>query len=1155
MRQTRRLVVTISIATAAVPLIAAGVARAVVITVTNTNDAGSGSLRSAITTANTLTTGDVIEFAIPGAGPHVITLASPLPVITGTNSLVIDGTTQAGYQAGGPPMIVINCANLAVLGSGLQVGAQAVTVRGLCIQNYDNPTASAGIRISNHAVTVEDCYIGTNQAGTAAAGNGRGILVEAGLTLVEIRRCVVSGNITGLELDGSASVFDCRIGTNAAGTAAVPNTSAGVRCQAGHTGVIGGSVISGNPSGVLVLGGRTLISTCRVGTNAAGTAAIPNTVVGVHYQNGAVALASQPQVFSSVISGNTGVAGLVLDTGVNAGAHPGVFVYNNFIGLNAAGTGALPNGTGIQVLSGGGHAIGGIVANHRNVVSGNTGRGIYVTPTAGTVTIKGNYVGTNAAGTGAVPNGTGIGAYAADMRIGDSLNAGAGNVISGNSGVGLEMITSPSLAPSYVQQNMIGVNAAGTAALPNGSDGLRLGGTDHFIGGGAALARNVIGGNLGGGVVFNGSASGIRVLGNSIGTDASGTLNLGNAGHGVAVVCGCVNDCQIGGTTANIIAYNGGDGVWLALGAGNMVQKNSIFLNGQLGIDLSPTQPGGVTPNDPLDADTGPNNLQNFPVLTSVTVPDASTGGSGTHVRGTLSSAPSTTYLLEFFTNTECDPTGMGEGRTWFASASVATNASGVANFDLTVNPPHPGTHVTATATDPAGNTSEFSPCIALREPVWFVRAGATGANTGVSWADAFTDLQSALGVAVAGEEIWVAAGTYRPSAGTDRNATFTLKSGVALLGGFAGVEASRLLRDPAANPTILSGDIGVPGSAADNSLHVVTAPPGVTATAVLDGFTITGGASTTGISGAGLFINAASPTVNRCIIRGNAAAGFGGGVHVANAPQPPTLTACLLLANSGAPGGAISAVGGSGPVLVNCLLASNASSTSGAAARVSAPDSPMTMINCTITGNTSASGAAITFGNPSAALRLYNCILWGNGASQINTASGGGATILYSDVQGGWPDIGNIDADPRFVDPDGPDQVPGTPDDDFRPGPGSPCIDAGKGALLPPGTTTDLAGNPRTVDATLIPDTGGDPYPVVDMGAYEAPAGTPRCAADINSSGTVTPADVALFISIWSASLAAGTLAGDFDHNGTVNPADIAAFVNAWNSAVASGC
>jgi hypothetical protein len=131
-----------------------------------------------------------------------------------------------------------------------------------------------------------------------------------------------------------------------------------------------------------------------------------------------------------------------------------------------------------------------------------------------------------------------------------------------------------------------------------------------------------------------------------------------------------------------------------------------------LGIDLSnisnrtdPTQ--GPTANDSCDPDAGPNNFQNYPVLSSV----CHTGNTAT-VQGTLNSTPGTVFTIEFFANAACDSSGFGEGQTYLGSIQVITDANCTANFTFTGTTPAGQPFVTATATDPAGNTSEFSSCL-----------------------------------------------------------------------------------------------------------------------------------------------------------------------------------------------------------------------------------------------------------------------------------------------------------------------------------------------------------------------------------------------------------------------------------------------------------
>ena len=167
-----------------------------------------------------------------------------------------------------------------------------------------------------------------------------------------------------------------------------------------------------------------------------------------------------------------------------------------------------------------------------------------------------------------------------------------------------------------------------------------------------------------------------------------------------------------------------------------------------------------------------------------------------------------------------------------------------------------------------------------------FVDANASGANNGTSWADAYVNLQSALAAAVSGKQIWVAAGTYKPTGGTDQNATFTLKSGVKIYGGFTGSETLLSERNPSANPTILSGDIGTVDNIDDNSYHVVTGN-NANSTALLDGFTITAG---NGSYGGGMynFGGSASPSLTNVTFSGNIAS-TDGGRDVQHQRQPIT--------------------------------------------------------------------------------------------------------------------------------------------------------------------------------------------------------------------------------------------------------------------------
>jgi trimeric autotransporter adhesin len=261
-----------------------------------------------------------------------------------------------------------------------------------------------------------------------------------------------------------------------------------------------------------------------------------------------------------------------------------------------------------------------------------------------------------------------------------------------------------------IEGNFLGTSPGGTKSGLGNGDGLdlqkmhlNLDDRTHYpfnntIGGDTLEARNVISGNNGYGVrFFNGTGN--EVVGNLIGTDKSGTEDLGNGASGIEALE--QTKTLLGGTGAakNTIAFNGHDGVELsgAFSISNIVVGDSIFSNGGLGIDLGDS---GRTPNDPGDADTGANGLQNFPVLSSAT-----TARRSTTIKGTLDSSPSQTFTLQFYSN----PSG-SEGKKFLGLKAVSTDAGGKASFTfklvkkLTV-----GQTITATATGTGGNTSEFS--------------------------------------------------------------------------------------------------------------------------------------------------------------------------------------------------------------------------------------------------------------------------------------------------------------------------------------------------------------------------------------------------------------------------------------------------------------
>ena len=263
---------------------------------------------------------------------------------------------------------------------------------------------------------------------------------------------------------------------------------------------------------------------------------------------------------------------------------------------------------------------------------------------------------------------------------------------------------------SVVAGNFIGTDAAGTSAAANSQDGVQLGADDVVIGGTALADRNVISGNGRYGVLIGGSSTGTHVQRNLIGVASDGSSDLGNVSEGVQVDGAAA---LIGGTTAaaaNVIAFNGVGGVTLLASASvtARILRNSIHDNVDIGIDLGRD---GVTPNDAVpDSDTGPNGLQNFPVVSS-----AVTAAGVTTIKGSLSSALATTYRIEFFSG----PGGTSQARTFLGSKTVTTNGAGKVNW--TFQPTTKvaiGKVITTTATDTAAKmTSEISAPHNVTEP------------------------------------------------------------------------------------------------------------------------------------------------------------------------------------------------------------------------------------------------------------------------------------------------------------------------------------------------------------------------------------------------------------------------------------------------------
>ncbi|MCP4901634.1 MAG: hypothetical protein GY906_32115 [bacterium] len=459
----------------------------------------------------------------------------------------------------------------------------------------------------------------------------------------------------------------------------------------------------------------------------------------------------------TIVSGNSTVRGLIINSfyrdGIVLRERGDNVVEGNFIGVDALGKLALENGyAGIEILGSPNNTIGGSTTGSRNIISG-CWYGVYIQGSDATGnTVAGNYIGVDVSGTEAIPNKV-LGVWIrSDSNVIGGTSHGEGNVISGNGykrsssdpdprtyyfGIGVWVFSGEG---NRVVGNFIGTDKTGETPLGNKTYGVSVGGEHSVIGGTDPGSGNVISGNgalvstsaeswqYGAGVCID-EGGGHVVQGNHIGTDRTGTKPVGNWSDGVEVSYNTQGDV-IGGLSegaSNTIAFNGDAGIRVLTydmhtkvepPTGIRVVGNSIFSNGQLGIDLmsdgSPYRPliGEITPNDPGDVDTGPNSHQNFPVLTA-----AVRNGDRILLAGRLESSPDTEFEVDFYANREADPSGHGEGEVYLGQTIVTTNELGEAEF-VTSFPIRleSAQYVTATAADPEGSTSEFSLALAITD-------------------------------------------------------------------------------------------------------------------------------------------------------------------------------------------------------------------------------------------------------------------------------------------------------------------------------------------------------------------------------------------------------------------------------------------------------
>src|SRR6056297_3086136 len=783
------------------------------ITVTNTDDTGTGSLRWAIDQANANIDETEIEFDIPGSGPHIIQPQSQYNSFT--TPVRINGLSEPDYSLGSPVIVIDGSQLTDASGLVFTGSADNSLVLAVSIINFEN----YGIRIVGDAITIEGCFIGVDPDGIAGP-NGVGISVinstnnQIGGTSIS-RRNVISANRVGIDFEpgsGLNIVEGNYIGTTLDGTQALGNKfnlqirgsvdnriggstdlqrniisgayteevdgrlegGSGIVLTAGTTSsdtevVSSGNVITGNyigtdvtgkvalaneRGGLLLLFGSTdnrvggentgegnvisgngqygvyfqgnpelqvnnnIVQGNYIGVDATGTAPVPNSV-GIWFwadNNSNIIGTNGSAAGGNVISGNSTTGILILNGEDN-------IISGNYIGTDYTGMDAIPNVFGIENRGSGG-IIGGSGAENRNIISGNANTGLNLRQASG-VRVEGNYIGLNSDGDDVLEG----------QSLGLRVNSGSGHTITGNTisgqegsairidnnvngNVGAENIT--------VTGNMIGTDPTGTSVLGNAGNAIVIvGSSNNVIGGDLEADSNIISGSGGvynnvfiraNGITISDGSNNNTVSGNYIGSDANGEYGeeFTNSSHGILINSGSSGNIigldEGGNGAGNVISGNGarvnGNGITVTDNSlQNRISGNSTVSNGGTGIDLGDD---GTTANDEGDADTGPNQLQNYPEIVSS---EYNSNTDELTIEYSISSDVSESanpIEVQFFKNQ-----GNRQGITYLGSDSYEASAAGtVTQVTLPLSGTNTvtlGEDVTSIATNADGNSSEFS--------------------------------------------------------------------------------------------------------------------------------------------------------------------------------------------------------------------------------------------------------------------------------------------------------------------------------------------------------------------------------------------------------------------------------------------------------------
>lgn len=656
------------------------------------------------------------------------------------------GTDASGQNAGGPQSygVVIEGAKNALIGGNTPAQRNVISgnsTNGVLVVNFvpvppppppfakgQNKAKKAvkAVGTFNDSAVITGNYIGTDWTGLQAVGNG-----DSGVSVFDS-----SGNRIG--------------GATSAERNLISGNNVGVRVAA-----LGGDNSKDN-----------LVQGNFIGTDKTGKAPLGNAVAGVVLQGSSNTLVGGAERKRNLICGSYyGIS--IINYTLNGVAGPvshGNRLENNSIGVGLNDT-KLGNFYGVYLTDSKDNVIGGSERNAGNIISGNAQAGIQIgtenlSLNTSRNSILGNYIGINEGNSQVISNGYGVilNAYSTDTKIGGNGRY-EGNIITGNNNDGLLMYVSYG---NTVYGNYIGTDASGEIGVGNAENGIHLiysfyntiGGTGfneynvvsangergiflESFSGGNLIQNNIVGADAGAEFGLGNAFSGIRLDssdGNSIGTgtEDGGNLIVDNGNYGVFLQNGSDGNVVFGNDieantwdgisvedSSNSLIYNNGifdngDGGVFINGANavrNTLSQNEIAGNRLIGIDLKgPSDKSAtnyVTPNDLRDADSGPNHLQNYPVITQVAT------GSSAQIKGTLNSVPNQEFRIELFSD-GTPQTGtqaaLPQAEEYLGAVEVTTDASGNASFTFNSPGSLSGHSVVATATNRStGDTSEFS--------------------------------------------------------------------------------------------------------------------------------------------------------------------------------------------------------------------------------------------------------------------------------------------------------------------------------------------------------------------------------------------------------------------------------------------------------------